>query len=344
MKNKHTQSQNIREFILQQVPENPRGIARLVQQKFDISRQAVNRHLSKLVEEGILSASGTTRNKEYRMKPLKSEAFVLTITQDLEEDSVWRRRIRPLLENVSSNVVEICHYGFTEILNNVLDHSTANTVKIGFEQTAIKLRLAVADNGVGIFAKIQQELGLENHLHAVLELAKGKLTTDPERHTGEGIFFTSRMFDDFYIISGTLRFAHLNAKEDWLIEAPETETKGTEVIMEIDPQSTRTVNQVFEKFASEKEDYGFTRTKVPVALAQYGDENLISRSQAKRLVARFDRFKEVILDFKGVNNIGPAFADEIFRVFQAQHPETQLAWINANQNVERMIKRALKNI
>ena len=34
----------------------------------------------------------------------------------------------------------------------------------------------------------------------VWELPKsGKLTTDPDNHTGEGIFFTSRVFDEFEI-------------------------------------------------------------------------------------------------------------------------------------------------
>ena len=34
---------------------------------------------------------------------------------------------------------------------------------------------------------------------ALFELSKGKFTTDPSRHSGEGVFFTSRMFDDFEI-------------------------------------------------------------------------------------------------------------------------------------------------
>jgi len=42
-------------------------------------------------------------------------------------------------------------------------------------------------------------------------LAKGKLTTDPKRHSGEGIFFSSRMFDEFDILSGGV-FSHINSK------------------------------------------------------------------------------------------------------------------------------------
>jgi hypothetical protein len=52
-----------------------------------------------------------------------------------------------------------------------------------------------------------------------------------------------------------------------------------------------------------------------VRLAKYGNDQLISRSQAKRLLARIELFKIVLFDFSGVETIGQAFADEIFRVF-----------------------------
>jgi hypothetical protein len=113
--------------------------------------------------------------------------------------------------------------------------------------------------------------------------------------------------------------------------------------MSIDPRSTRTSVDVFDRFSDKDEDYGFTRTHVPVALARHGQENLISRSQAKRLVARFDRFKAVLLDFAGIQMIGQAFADEVFRVFQNAHPDVELTWINVTPEVERMIRRALSH-
>lgn len=46
---------------------------------------------------------------------------------------------------------------------------------------------------------------------------------------------------------------------------------------------------------------------------------LDSRSQAKRLLARVDKFKKVIFDFDDVEPIGQAFADEVFCVFAKQH-------------------------
>jgi hypothetical protein len=67
---------------------------------------------------------------------------------------------------------------------------------------------------------------------------------------------------------------------------------------------------------------------------------MISRSQAKRVLARVDKFTEVVLDFEGVNEIGQAFADEIFRVFSQAHPHINLMYFNANEIVEKMIKRS----
>ena len=67
----------------------------------------------------------------------------------------------------------------------------------------------------------------------------------------------------------------------------------------------------------------------------------MSRSQAKRLLARFDRFRTVVLNFEGVNAIGQAFADEVFRVFGQQHPEVELIPINTNERVSQMITRSL---
>lgn len=65
------------------------------------------------------------------------------------------------------------------------------------------------------------------------------------------------------------------------------------------------------------------------------------RSQAKRLLARFDRFKEVVLDFAGLHTIGQALADEVFRVFANLHPDIRVTYVNAVPDVEKMIRRAL---
>ena len=337
MKRQHT-TKEIRDFIIHNVEEHPSSITRVVLTEFGISRQSVNRHLQQLVREGLLAEEGSTRNKRYELKPLIEDDFVIPITPGLEEDKVWRQHLTPLLKVIKPNVVGICQYGFTEMFNNILEHSEATFAAVEFKYLPIRIELVVEDNGIGIFNKIVRDLGLEDQRQAILELSKGKLTTDPENHTGEGIFFTTRMFDEFSILSGELYFSH-SQDGDWLLEDTEDSSQGTRIAMWINPDSDRTIQEVFDRHASEVDDYGFTRTHVPTVLVKYGEENLISRSQAKRLLARFENFEEVLLDFRGVDSIGQAFADEIFRVFQNNNPDLRIITLEANDNIKRMIKR-----
>ena len=331
-------TEEIRQFILENVEDHPSDVTSIAAVKFGISRQASHRHVQKLVQDGLLFASGTTRDRKYEVKPLADLSIDLPLA-GLQEDRAWREHIRPRLENLPANVLQICQYGFTEIVNNAVDHSEGTKLIIYLRRTYKYVEMNVADNGIGIFAKIQKELNLDDQLHAILELSKGKLTTDPALHTGEGIFFTSRMFDNFSIWSGRLYFSHFEPDNDWLVEDKEEIHKGTAILMSINAQSDRTTKQVFDRFTVPG-DYGFSKTHIPVFLVRYGDENLISRSQAKRLLARFERFKEIVLDFDNVDSIGQAFADEIFRVFTSQHPGIHLHYTNANEQVEGMIIRA----
>jgi hypothetical protein len=147
------------------------------------------------------------------------------------------------------------------------------------------------------------------------------------------------MFDRFYILSGGVYFSHqFDKPEDWILESQES--PGTYVHMILNNHTARRVERIFRQFASADGDFGFNKTIVPVILAQYGNDKLISRSQAKRLLARVELFKTVILDFDKVPSIGQAFADETFRVFPREHPEVELYAINQNSEVKRMILRA----
>jgi hypothetical protein len=171
------------------------------------------------------------------------------------------------------------------MFNNAIDHSNGTHISVKLTKTATTTEVCVYDNGVGIFKKIKDALNLLDERHAVLELAKGKLTTDPRNHTA------------------------------------------------------RTTHKVYAQFQS-GDELTFSKTVVPVRLAQYGDDKLVSRSQAKRLLARVDRFKTVIMDFEEVTAIGQAFADEIFRVFRNSHPDIDLYAINAIADVQDLISRA----
>ena len=333
--------EELRAFIIQNVRANPTDITRKITEAFSISRQTGHRHLNYLVEEGILSAVGQTKARKYELKLLQSFMVTVEVTDELEEHVVLRDAEKTLL-GVPENVRNICRHGFTEMLNNVISHSGSKEARIIVARTAADITISIKDTGIGIFRKIQQDFDLPDPRQALLELTKGKLTSDSTKHTGEGIFFTSRMFDKFMIASGELDFCRFNKKDDWLFQVEKRkEIPGTLVWMEIALIASQTDKEVFLKFAPEEADFGFTRTHVPINLAVYEGEKLISRSQARRLLARVDRFAEVMLDFRGVASIGQPFADETFRVFQKQHPGTRLIFVNAAEDVENMISHVL---
>jgi anti-sigma regulatory factor (Ser/Thr protein kinase) len=332
----------IHNFILSNIEKNPKNITTITANHFNLSRNAVLRHIHQLVNSKYISAKGVTKNRSYSLAPVKSKKIKIPLTPDLTEDGIWRDHVSPLFSELPGNVKSICQYGFTEMVNNVLDHSEATKLFVEFSQSFTKLTISIIDDGIGIFHKIKTAYNLDNELHAILELSKGKLTTNPENHSGEGIFFSSRLFDFFSIVSSEILLMHFADGDDWATEIKSPEQKkipGTGIEMQLSVSSNRNLQDVFDEFASE-EDYSFSRTVVPVFLAQYGDENLISRSQAKRLLARFEKFKKVILDFRNVDMIGQAFADEIFRVFVNKTPNTQISYVNANKQIIKMINRA----
>jgi hypothetical protein len=229
------------------------------------------------------------------------------------------------------------------MFNNTIDHSASIFALVRYRQSYGHITMTVIDQGIGIFKKLQDQFHLHDPRQALLELTKGRLTSDPKHHTGHGIFFTSRMFDEFGIYSGNLYYSRIRQEDDdWLVEGRDVQElkSGTTVEMSISTNAAWTTRDVFSKY--QDDPVGFTRTHVPIALGKYPGEQLVSRSQAKRVLARVDRFSQVLLDFQGVQDIGPAFADEIFRVFKNAHPDISIIAARANEHVNRMIKAAME--
>lgn len=331
----------IKEYIIENIENEQKDLVSNVVKKFNMSRQAVSKHIAKLIEQKVIAHEKGSR--QYKLHPQEEFSQSFEITKDIQEDVIWRTYIRSQIGNIPENAVNIWQHGFSEIFNNVIDHSESKEVYVLIKKTIYSIEMDIADKGVGIFNKIKQKMNLLDERHAVLELTKGKLTTDPISHSGEGIFFTSRVFDTFCILSGGVCLIHSDNEDgDWIFETKKNST-GTLIQMKLRNNTNRTLKEIFDKF-SPPESFNFTKTIVPVKLAQYGDEKLVSRSQAKRLLERVDRFKTVIFDFNGVETIGQAFADQVFRVFASEHPQIQLMEIRANEEVKQMIKRVTSNI
>lgn len=339
MRKPRQKSTDIRNFILEKVSAHPRDISVFTSNQFQISRPAVLGHINKLIENGLLEAEGTTRARHYKLRLLADEAFSFDLSPDTEEDKVWRHLVRPLLSGIPENVMRICEYGINEMVNNAVDHSEGTEASIHVQQSAAGVSFLLQDNGIGIFKKIQRDLRLSEARQAILELSKGKLTTDPSRHTGEGIFFVSRMFEKFIVFSDGLFFSPNEMGDQDILRFRDSDG-GTGVDMSISMKSKRTTQEVFGRYTSdEDDDFAFSRTDVPVSLAKFGGDHLVSRSQARRLLDRLHDFEHISLDFSGVDSIGQAFADEIFRVFARNNPEIEISAINANADISRMVRR-----
>lgn len=300
------------------------------------TRQAVNRRLRQLEEQGVITAEGQTRGRQFKLVEKRDEEYFV-FDEEYDESTVWRRFLAPKLQGLTT-AFAIAHYAFTEIYNNAIDHSESTAAAVTIVRSAARIEIGVIDSGIGIFHKLQETYGYKTEQEAVLELVKGRLTTDPNKHTGWGIFFTSRMCDHFAIYSGHYTFSH-DANRDWNLESA-VDLKGTTVSMMIDTRPTRTVNEVLSQYVAAPNTAGLNITHVPLSLAQHGQERLISRSQAKSVTSRFDWFKEVLLDFSGVEEIGQAFADEIFRVWQREHPEVRLVALNTTPAIDSLITAA----
>jgi predicted transcriptional regulator len=325
--------EEVRNFIVSNVTLNPKRIVTFTSEHFGISRPAVHKHIKKLIGENILIYG----KSEYS---LKSDRFIYKykIDKNLSEDTVWETDIKKHFSHVSENVKQILIYGFMEIFNNAIEHSQGRNISVAINQNKVFAELWIADDGIGIFAKIQDKFNLLNKQDALLELAKGKRTTEKSRHSGQGIFFTSKMFDYFMIYSDDIYFTADDTENNTTMEIPENikGTAGTVAVMRLLNATSRTPKEIFDKFS--KRESEFDRTIVPIKMAK--DDDLVSRSQARRILNGLELFSEVILDFKSIQYIGQAFADELFRVFPAMNPDTSIIETNANDDVQSMINRA----
>jgi anti-sigma regulatory factor (Ser/Thr protein kinase) len=290
-----------------------------VMQRQAISRRRARKLLASLVDSQWLSASGTPRKPVYRPGQMRQIVQHYAL-QGLQEDLPWSRDFAPLLD-LSPNVARLAQHAFTELLNNAIDHSGGSGVTVSVRQTGLHLQMLVSDDGCGVFEKIEQAWHIGDPQLAMLELGKGKLTTQPERHCGHGLFFVARSADIFDLHANRQAFQRRPGRSGWSSLRPMAR-QGTSVFLAMALDTTRTLDEVLRSQA--EQGYGFEHTEVPLRLLTGPQIGLESRAQARRVTARLDQFRRARLDFSGIEDIGPAFADELFRVYARTHPQVDL--------------------
>lgn len=337
-----TKRDNIKKYILESIfYKKHSNTIQKVAETHEVSQQTIYRYIRELLSDGKIKKESRGR---YSVVQTVSKNYKYNLKErHLEEDIIFSETLKQYISGFEKNTYDIWQYAFTEMVNNVIDHSDAEKLKIYIGQNALCTWVNIYDDGVGIFEKIKKYYQYSSIDDAIVSLFKGKLTTDHENHSGEGIFFTSRVMDHFGALSSNRMFSQNNTLES-LLDLEHTSSSmqrykdkpGTLIIMGLVNESNRSLKEVFDMYSSV--DGGFTITNIP--MKRICDSGYpVSRSQAKRLYFGFDKFEKVILDFKDVDEIGQAFAHELFNVFAKKHPEIELECINANEDINKMINR-----
>lgn len=337
--------EEIKKYILRKIAQGDTAVLEKTMDSFGISITTVKRYIREALDQGIIEYASEEQDS-YRMVDKEYRVRVSLEEGTPEEDVLLQQYIVPYLTACNQNARAIWQYCGAEILNNAIEHSGGTQIGIIVAVNALNTTVVISDDGAGVFSTLTEYMAGNGWEHprvedALVELYKGKITRDSRNHSGEGIFFSSKMMDSFVLWSDSLILkwgcqdepeavkSHLAAYEARIWK------ESTMVMMTLENETEREAGQVFNTYADV--DEGFVRTRIPVKEACVTGEP-VARSQARRICHRLETFREAILDFSNVTLMGQGFADEIFRVYALEHPQVLLRPINMLPQVERMIR------
>lgn len=337
MKFSEEKKQSIIGYLLEKIADQTPSLSQRASEALGISQNTVHTYINELLDRQII------RKGKRGQYDLVTQQFTYTLYRskgEMESDiQVYNTCLREHVNGFSENVEQIWSYAFTEMVNNVMDHSEAEVMRVIVEKNYLRTCVGIFDTGVGIFEKIKNHFSLPSLDAAICELFKGKLTTDEKNHSGEGIFFTSKMMDTFFIFSSKKVFTTSRDDDDTVIDL-DASLPGTCVMMSLSNFTHKKAREFFDQYAND--EGAFYKTRIP--LKNIFDSAPVSRSQAKRVCNRLENFQEVVLDFEDVSWMGQGFAHQLFVVFQNQHPQMKLVPINMNESVTNMYHHVTRSV
>lgn len=317
-------------YLLEKISQKTENLSKHVSEACNLNQNTVHTYINQLVDDNIIRR---VKRGEYELVKTTSRHYLKRSNGDLDSDTyVYNTFLKEYIKDLPVNVQMIWDYTLSEMMNNVMDHSEAEEVLLIIEQDYLNTSVLIADDGIGIFKKIKEYFKLESLEDAICELFKGKLTTDSSRHSGEGIFFSSKIMDHFLIVSSEKVFTCNKYDEHTISDMVNQVSRGTGVFMSLSNYTHKQIHEIFDLYSNI--DGGFTKTMIP--LKNIFDSSPVSRSQARRVCNRLDKFKEVILDFGSIDWMGQGFAHQLFVLFKREHPEIRLTVQNMNDPVKKM--------
>ena len=235
-----------------------------------VTRAWVSAVISELVKKGILVKFGSTSGATYALPEnateLGNSISKHLLRKDLKEHEVLDsiNHQAPFLIQLDESVRSIFDYAFSEILNNAIEHSESKFVddRVGADEKI--LWFEISDNGIGVFRNVMGKRGLSNEFEAMQDLLKGKATTHPQAHSGEGIFFTSKVADIFILDSFGYSLRVDNNIPDIFFEQT-ISRKGTKVSFSVSKNTDRHLTHVFSLYETDHEDPDFDKTEIQVS-------------------------------------------------------------------------------
>lgn len=333
--------EKVKNYILRLIKAKRKDYINATIEAFNISKSSVYNYLKQMENDSLIEK----KNGGYI---LRTAFYNYSLKNDgtLGEDRIYSQFISQHIQ-FKKNVNSIWNYAFTEMMNNAIEHSEAENISIGIFQNYLETQILIRDDGIGIFKNIQRFMkDTKNEFVSLQEcvslLFAGRFTTAKQYHTGEGIFFTSHIMDEFVIYSDDNFFTRNNFTssqiEDENLHNFMNMNKGTLVRMTLNNNTKKVLSEVFNTFAPV--DEGFIKTSIPIA-HMFSGGTPVSRSEARRLLGSISVFTEINLDFSGVEEIGQGFAHELFVLGKQKFPHINLRTINTNKAVEDMIKRVI---
>ena len=331
----------VKNYILRLIKSGRKDYVRATIESFDISKSSVYNYVKQMESDGLIERRGNTY-------VLQTNVYHYFFKNDgsLSEDRVYNEFISQHIQ-FSKNVNSIWSYAFTEMMNNAIEHSESENIAVAIYQNCLDTKILIKDDGVGIFKKIQNFMKESRDEIITLRecvslLFAGKFTTAKQYHTGEGIFFTSHIMDEFVIYSDDNFFSRNNFTssqiEDNNLHNFMSMENGTIVRMTLSNDTKKVLSEVFNTFAPV--DEGFIKTTIPGA-HMFSGGNPVSRSEARRLLGSISLFNDIVLDFSGVEEIGQGFAHELFVLGKQKYPHINLKTIKTCKTVENMITRVI---
>jgi anti-sigma regulatory factor (Ser/Thr protein kinase) len=322
-------------WITEAALRHPDALRQALSERLGVGSAVARRLLRELVAAQWLSAEVSPRRVRFKPGLLRQVVRRYAIA-GLHEDAPWAQDFQPAFE-LPDNVARLAQHAFTELLNNAIEHSGGSSVTVSMRQTPLQVQMLVSDDGRGIFDAIGEAFQISDPALAMLELAKGKLSTSPDRHSGRGLFFTARAADVIDLHANQVAFQQRDWQREQWHPGRAACRIGSSVYVAICLDTQRTLDEVLRRYSLDGRGVGFERTVVPLRLAARAQVALDSRAQARRVAQRLQRFRRVELDFDGLTEIGHGFADELLRVFQHGHPEVELVPLNMAPSVAALV-------